>query len=182
MLRQHVAGKGAGGGWPELRPDRPVTQQTYPSPPDGLMKPQSSSQHRPTTTGAGLELWAHCRLPQNAVPQSWRHGRGRLRTSTPTMPPAPMGGAWHLESIEAPQTSPNESGLVSRIGLKQEKRGNLGNRCLQPPFSANRLKRKLRDLQCDGWQLQSTPLFSTACCQQRPCISSPAQGRWSSCC
>ena len=74
MLRQHVAGKGAGGGWPELRPERPVTQQTYPSPPDGLMKPQSSSQHRPTTTDAGLELWAHCRLPQNAAkPAAWSY-------------------------------------------------------------------------------------------------------------
>jgi len=56
-------------GWPELAV--PEARERLPGPPnhpDALLKPRSSSEHRPPRAGASLELWARCRLPENAVP------------------------------------------------------------------------------------------------------------------
>ena len=110
----------AGGGRPELPPTsaelRGLTGHSA-----RLVKPQSSSEHRPAGLDASLELRARGKLPCNAVPKSWRHGRGRLRTSALTMPPAPMGRTWHLEAIETPKVPPNKRGLVRSIRLQGEK-------------------------------------------------------------
>ena len=111
----HAPGRGGG---PELTVPR--ARDRLPGPPnspDTLMEPQGSSQHRPTGPSASLELWACRRLPKDAIPQSWWHGHGRLRTTTSSRPPAPMGGARHLETVEAPQTPAYECRLVHGVRL-----------------------------------------------------------------
>ena len=90
-----------------------------PNSPDALLKPQSSCQHRPTGRSTGMELWARCTLPTNAIPQGWRHERGRPRSSTPSMPPAPMGGTWHLEAVEAPEVPAHKNNLMLGIRLQE---------------------------------------------------------------
>ena len=109
-----------------------------PNSPDALKGPQSCSEHRPSGTSAAFELRIGHWLPKDAIPQSWRYGRGRLRTSTSSMPPAPMGGTRHLETVDAPQTPAYEGNLVLGIRLQSEKRGNNWHN-IKTPTSSRRL-------------------------------------------
>ena len=123
MHGQPVACKGPGGGGPSFRRLCRVTRWTCPSPPDCLMKPQGSSEHCPTGPSASLETWARCRSTHDTIPQSRWHGRGWSHTTATAMPPASMGGTWHLKTFEAPEVPTDKGDCMTLVGLQAETRG-----------------------------------------------------------
>ena len=130
------------------------------------MKPQSSCQYCPAGHSTGMELRARCTLPTYAIPQGWRHERGRPRSSTTSMPPAPMGGTWHLEAIEAPEVPANKNNLM--LGIRLQNKGSWHTARAQRSIMRSwRLKNSLR---CSSTGCRCCHCCCCCCC--RCCLRS----------
>ena len=84
-----------------------------------LRPPKSSGQLAPPQTGLARELLGRSRLPGDSMPQGRWHGEHRQGAFAPAVAPAPVGRAWCLETIQAPQITTYISNGVALIRQKR---------------------------------------------------------------